>query len=421
MYCPKCGKKNLDHALFCEHCGEDLRDMTDPTEKMVWEDTSAGQFDEDVDRTSDFSPPPPSEAEKTRSILGISLILEGVVLAILMVILFLNLGETSSPQLAAEKTFVALTNGNVEEALRHMNVEDSPFTRPENLRKAWHSWAFDQVTSYRMKNPEDQGSGQEGDKVDIPIAYTSNALGGDHDIIFTMVKDPSAFILDNPWKLSSDLFIVENLEVIVPEGLSVRLDGEKLPFEGSRKEGDHIYYVIPQAFTGIHKLEVTTEDEATTVTNYYVDRENKTIRMDLDPVDDIPDSEAILETIRQNTKKIAKTFIEQGSFSSISSLFAEDRVDEIKKDYEDAFVNYEMSPFIQSFEVRSMDTRLDMEEKQVYISIDYRVHYYKISGNNDLVIRETRGQRDLVIHFQEENGSIKQTDLGLLVPLEYVQ
>lgn len=421
MYCPNCGKENPDHALFCASCGEDLRNLTDFTEEMVWEE---GQFDRAGEPVwaGDFSPEPKSAGEKKRSILGISLVLEGVVLAILLVILFLNLGQNRSPRLAAEKTFVALTNGNLDEALRHMDVKDSPFTRTENLRKAWHSWGFDQVTSYRIAGGKEEGAGVKADQVDIPISYTAKDLEGDHEVTLSMVKDPSTFFLDNPWKVSSDLFVVEDLEVVVPEGVSVRLDGEEPPLDGSRKEGDHICYVIPQAFTGIHELEMIAEDGAASdVANYYVDRDNKTILMGWDSGDDSSDGETILETIRENTEKIAKTFIEQGSFSSIRSLFAEDRVDEVKKSYEEAFANYEMLPFIQSFEVRSMEAHLDKEEKAVYLSMDYRVHYYTIPEDNKLDIRETRGQRDLVIHYEEENGVIKQANLSLAVPLEYVR
>ncbi|WP_304264066.1 zinc ribbon domain-containing protein [Kallipyga massiliensis] len=419
MYCPNCGKENPDHALFCASCGEDLRPLTDPTEEVVWEEGSSDWADEPA-WTEEFAPAPPVEREKKRSILGITLILEGVVLAILLVIIFLNLGQNRSPRLAAEKTFVALTNGNMEEALRHMDVKDSPFTRKENLRKAWHSWGFDQVTSYRIAGAKEEGAGVKADQVDIPISYTAKDLEGDHEVNFTMVKDPSALFLDNPWKVSSDLFVVEDLEVVVPEGVSVRLDGEEPPLDGSRKEGDHISYVIPQAFTGVHSLEIAKDNRAIQA-NYYVDRDNKTILMGWDSGDDSSDGETILETIRENTEKIAKTFIEQGSFSSIRSLFAEDWVDEVKKKYEEAFANYEMLPFIQSFEVRSMEAQLDKEEKVVNLSMDYRVRYYTIPEDNKLVIQETRGERDLVIHYEEENGTIKQADLGLAVPLEYVR
>lgn len=419
MYCPNCGKENPDHALFCASCGEDLRNLTDFTEEMVWEEGPFDRADEPV-WTGDFSPEPKSAVEKKRSILGISLVLEGVVLAILLVILFLNLGQNRSPRLAAEKTFVALTNGNLEEALRHMDVKDSPFTRMENLRKAWHSWGFDQVTSYRIAGAKEEGAGVKADQVDIPISYTAKDLEGDHEVTLSMVKDPSTFFLDNPWKVSSDLFVIEDLEVVVPEGVSVRLDGEEPPHEGARKEGDNISYLIPQAFTGVHSLEIAKDNRAIQA-NYYVDRDNKTILMGWDSGDDSSDGETILETIRENTEKIAKTFIEQGSFSSIRSLFAEDRVDEVKKSYEEAFANYEMLPFIQSFEVRSMEAHLDKEEKAVYLSMDYRVHYYTIPEENKLDIRETRGQRDLVIHYEEENGVIKQANLGLAVPLEYVR
>lgn len=423
MYCPNCGKENPDHALFCASCGEDLHSLTDPTEEVVWEEGPSEWVDEADDPIPDFAPDRPFEGEKKRSILGISLVLEGVVLAILLVIIFLNLGQNRSPRLAAEKTFVALTNGNIEEALRHMDVKDSPFTRKENLRKAWHSWGFDQVTSYHINTSGTEGGGGvKADQVDIPISYTAKDLDGNHEVNFTMVKDPSAFFLDNPWKVSSDLFVVEDLEVVVPEGVSVRLDGEEPPLDGSRKEGDHICYVIPQAFTGVHELEMISRGgTASDIANYYVDRDNKIIRMDLNPVDDGPDGETILETIRENTEKIAKTFIEQGSFSSIRSLFAEDRVDEVKKKYEEAFANYEMLPFIQSFEVRSMEAQLDKEEKVVYLSMDYRVRYYTIPEDNKLVIQETRGERDLIIHYEEEDGTIKQADLGLAVPLEYVR
>lgn len=420
MYCPNCGKENPDHALFCASCGEDLRSLIDPTEEVVWEEGPSEWTDEGYDPIPDFAPDRPFEGEKKRSILGISLVLEGVVLTILLVILFLNLGQNRSPRLAAEKTFVALTNGNLEEALRHMDVKDSPFTRKENLRKAWHSWGFDQVTSYRIAGPKEEGGDVKADQVDIPISYTAKDLEGDHEVTLSMVKDPSAFFLDNPWKVSSDYFFVKDLEVIVPEGVSVRLDGEEPPLDRSRKEGDHISYLIPQAFTGVHSLEIAKDDRAIQA-NYYVDRDNKTILMGWDSGEDSLDGETILKTIRENIEKIAKTFIEQGSFSSIRSLFAEDRVDEVKKKYEEAFANYEMLPFIQSFEVRSMDAQLDKEEQVVYLSMDYRVRYYTIPEDNKLVIQETRGERDLIIHYEEENGTIKQADLGLAVPLEYVR
>lgn len=438
MYCPNCGRENVDKALFCEYCGEDLRevnaqDIDEPVEPAgepedFYDDTAAySDFpQDDFSNDSYYEQTYPVKRNKIPA-LAVSLILEGIVLAILLVMVFLNIGQTKSPRLAAEKTFIALANRDVETAYHQFLLEEGPFTDLESFRKALSERGIGQVTSYRLESAEemsakeDQENSADEEAERVSIYYTSKNSAFEQEEDLKMVKDPSASFLENPWKWEPDILLVEDLTLLLPQGETASLDGKDLATYAAGKEEDHDRYVIPQVFSGIHTLEVEKKNGQRQTIDYYVDRQNDVIRLDRNPLAEEGNRAAILKTIEEDSQKIVKAIMERKPFSAIESLFVADRRDYVKDHYETYLKRTEESPAIQSYEIKEMKAQFGLSDEEVYLSIDGILNCYDLTEDNRVEVKPVPFMTRTEIRLREEDGVYKHEELESFLPLNYQQ
>lgn len=456
MYCPKCGNKNLDDACFCEYCGEDLRKLSknkDSYINPIYTNDQVGRIDDQVDRAYDeedgrynkeeyyqepayqdnyeeeayqegFSQWTKPEGDQSYQdmnlqvkkssfpLLGISLIFEVLVLIALLAFFFIKLPKFKTPEQAAEKAFVALVNGDIEEANKMILKKDSPFTKVDKMKEASKSWAFEQVTAYHIEMGENDGEGQEKK---ILINATMGADGSKTTEQMPMLKDSNAFILDNPWKLDASFLMAEEVEILVPSTTVVKLDGVDLTPYRSRPDGEYDRYVIPQLFFGVHTLTYQDQRGESHSLNYYVCSENKTIRLNNEGNFSAEEKNLFLNMVGSNLRRISDALINGDEFYNIKDIFATENINNIEAEYNKQLEAYMNQDPYKSFEVRSIKANIDPVTYKVNLSINYNVSRYVFTRGQAINWKERSGNEDLSIQFVKEKGNWKQAELGLLL------
>ena len=104
MFCPECGKKNVENAQFCEHCGAKIA--------------------EEVKVNLPKKPRKPVNKKKVIIICILSLVV------LILLIGGIILSDNYKPSKVAEDYFVALMNDDTDELYKYIDVDEATELRP---------------------------------------------------------------------------------------------------------------------------------------------------------------------------------------------------------------------------------------------------------------------------------------------------
>lgn len=277
MFCPNCGKEDLENNKFCMYCGAELIDNQNFDEERPGEQFS--QFTQALTPklkafasklkalAVKLAPKAKVLLQKGKALAGTAWqflkahkkvsIPAGAVLAVLIVLsLFVN--ALFTPERTAKNYFRAVVEANADLAYSSVDMVNSPFTGRDAFRAFWQDhYTERELYNYTVTEMETHGGSDEKH----PMEYAYNFyyyLRGDsqpHNMTVTVVKDSRrAFLLFDSYKVIPN-FIAANYEVVVPAQSTVTLDGVALADPTTEEGADH--YSIPALFEGQYELSVS--------------------------------------------------------------------------------------------------------------------------------------------------------------------
>ena len=263
MFCPECGTKNDDTALFCENCGTKLQQKEQSQEQMSNQQTN-------VKTMVGVSRQPMSR--KTKSILVV------LVIAIIASIVFSVVGKkVTSPEKIALNYFKDVANANWEKVYTYYDLSESEFVNKESFTKAVEKKDKIEYLNYAIKNDTDLSSlldksasnstnneKQQGITRNITIEYAaknSSETSLHYNVKLVKTAKKKLLFFDD-WKVVPEDMIAKNYFIKTIKDIDVKLDGIKLSDKYlSDDENDSSYdskldiYKIPSIFSGNHKIE----------------------------------------------------------------------------------------------------------------------------------------------------------------------
>ena len=315
MFCPECGSKNDDNAVFCRNCGTSLQN-TETTAQASSSAKKAGLSSND------------------------KILLIELFIALLSIVLFifmynLHFSAKSTAAKYAEAVFEADWNTLYDT----LYIEDSDdFTTKE---------AF--VTA--------QSLNAQAEKQYISILDVKKLSGGfsnkAYRVSYRLENQPDSMTIELKrkglaWKVSENPYLSPNYMITVPAGASVSLD--TIAVSGSLKPSEKIKgfdtYVIPQVFGAAHFVELSGGElaDSSQLFSYY----------------DSGDSESNLQAsviTAQYNKETIETVMKQGGtdLKEILESAASNKKFSDVKAFEDTFDTYK-EDMINAYEYLRDDT-----------------------------------------------------------------
>lgn len=393
MFCPECGFKNEDGAVFCAGCGAKLQ-VVSPQEDHVQGgyaqgDDAWGNFEQNADMQEsygqnegdDFFDDLPEEP-KAASPINKLLIVEAAA-AVLFIILFLVVYNVQySAKATAEKYVKSVFENEWNKVYDTMLVEeDSDFLTKQ---------AF--VTAQTIEDA--------GDPQDVEIRKVSKRSGG-----FTSKKYSVRYRTDEGlnkmdlelrrkglgWKVEADGYIMDNYTVSVPEGADVVVD--KIRVSGNltpvKKIDGFDTYVIPEVFGRTHYVEVSGEE---------LENQGQLLVWDSEAGMDVTDSIVtsgyseetvgkVMEQAEEDLKEIFgaastnKRFSEVSALNDMSDEKKEDAINEYEYLRDTKFGNGSSSYKLTKYQITNgeMNGNIITEDEENLIQVELKGNYRYVS------------------------------------------
>ncbi|MCI5553158.1 MAG: zinc-ribbon domain-containing protein [Tenericutes bacterium] len=362
MFCGECGTKNKSGAQFCENCGAKLQ--TPKKEVTVKE-----------------KKPMTKKQKMTAGIIA--------VVAVLVIGLFVFLGNLTSPKTIAEKLFKASVDYDFDTIYEYLDVEDSNFTSKEMFKKVMAKDA-DEDNKPVLVNYTVGNSVLSDDKMSTTVTITYMLKDEDEsdtmDIKLVKSKDKKWLFFDN-WKVNvNGVSVTKNYEIKVLKGSKVKLEDIELTqqyLDSEKSSSDYDVYVIPSIFEAKYDIVVTLPigvESKDTIRVY--DGSKYTYRLSLSDL-----SEEVKENLKTASKTSLQTLydgVKDGkSFDDISSSFTYDNADlsKLKKAYSNLVSGIGTSQKLTSITFKEITlSSLDIDSNgklEVYLkaTFDYSISY----------------------------------------------
>lgn len=266
MFCPECGKKNKEVALFCEFCGSKIQaeeigrrsDSSTGIEKSFPAASAPGtgyQMPE-MSYREQTNPQMAGALKKKTWSKGKKIIALELVILALAVFGFYKLGsEYYSLESTAVEYLRDVHGENYSSAYHRLRVGENPFLSLEMFHKVASEWSDPSAVGFKASQTESLGSDEYAVLVDI--TYES---GDVYPYQIELVKeDKKAFLIFDQWKVEPT-FLVYNYQVEVPYGTKVSLNGISLDSKYVSDENEYrTLYVIPEIFNGAYDVSVTMD------------------------------------------------------------------------------------------------------------------------------------------------------------------
>ena len=374
MFCPECGKKNVEGAQFCEHCGAKI-----------------------AEESKTVSPPKPRKPMKKKTIIIISVC---VALVVILVAGGLILSNNFKPSKIATDYFVALMNGDTDKIYDYINVPDSEFTTKKIFKEVVDAEKEDLV-NYQVVKEE---KSTDGLSAQVTISYTLEGRTNPLESTIYLIKDKNnkMLIFDN-WKISDGSSLVgEDYEFTVFKDASVKLEGVEVPEKYKEESSSSRYdtYVIPAIFKGEYDAEVTLKSGLKTT-----DKLNTAgYDSSLTSFELSKDTEKELATsVKDYTSKLYKAALEQKSF------------DDIKKDYE--YKNADLDDLEDAYDY--FVSSIKNSGLTAFTLTDAEVDRYSINSDGYLYVTATIDYKYTVKSYFSDETVSKSDDDTVYLTFDY--
>lgn len=384
MICQKCGMSNREDALFCEYCG--------------------GKIEMPVGRS----------AAGKKIVLAVEL----VAIVLLFFLCFRNVSGLFSAEKVGERYFVAMANGDWEEAYAMLEVEESEFINAKTYRQANAAKAFPQMNGYSVRKQTDLKENLLG--TTIVITYRQKGDSTDYTYQAPLNRQSGKkYLLFDEWKVSPDQQIAKDCTIQAPQGASVSVDGIMLAQSYlTESQGGFDCYTIPAIFNGVHEVTVTMEG---------MESETGSFDTAYDSRYSITDMRVAKETLEKTVElsgnalqQVYGAALQGSAYSAVSALFTADPdagIEESYRDFMEGMQNDEYSR-IEAIDMSNISGTASsyMEDGKAVIEVDvpfdYKLDYSYQDWDNAQKSDTYSSSDNVTFYFINENGSWVLNNLG---------
>lgn len=369
MYCGECGTKNEKDAKFCENCGAALEQEEEKKEGKREKKPAAK------------ARKPISKSKK---------ILIGVICAVvvLLIVGFLVLKNSVSPNAVANAYFKAFADQDLDTMYQYSDLDDSEFTTKDRFIEYYSN--DDQASlakSIKNFNITDVEYSKNSLTAEVDISYTTSRGSKRMTLELHKTTDKKYLVFDE-WKvvLPEEDF-TEDFTLYVPEGSEVNFGGVTLDESYLDETSDgYDSYVIPALFNMDYEVTVTLPVGFEITETVSADNYNNPTWIDFDE-DSLSDEDfnTIKKQIKADMNLLYSSAIGQQDWSSISDNFGkdasdlEDAYDDLKNDVSGGYFSSALSSF-EATDIRSIDS-IYFEDgiMEVDFTVDYK--YTPVDGD----------------------------------------
>lgn len=432
MFCPNCGAKCEDDALFCESCGTSLAEAArelasvqpEQTNENVRENehleaeaasttgTETGQVQQVESSRNQEAPqtggqqfngqqyagqpvgapmygqPMPPKPKKrfklSKPLIGI---LAAVAVIMIAAVVFVCVGlSATNYKKTAEKYVKACVSGDYETAYGYMNLPESEFLSLEVYKQINGDAKTSEISEIEA---QDSYSGGTSIVKPLDIKYTLKNGGSDWTFL-TMEKTEGNYLLFfKKYKVSAEDIIAKDVMIKVPEGMKLTLNGvevtdQYVKEEYKNKSTGYVYYEIPYLFQGGNKVVVSGDniEEYSEEMDVAYDEQSCYISNSALKV-----KENVLNTLKEQAKqdleKIAAAGLANKEFSEISSLAAATYKNKAESSYRSDVKNTLHSNSREVSELKMNDIKTSINSTGYQISTE-GLQYIKVSVSYSL-------------------------------------
>ena len=424
MFCPNCGTKNDDEALFCEACGTPLREVEAPEEQAipgydtpeqppvneepVWQQ---GQEQQPVTDNGTFWQEPPysdpgyyggqpsggsvQKQKKPFPKLLIAVIAEAVIAIGLIVGLVKVIGDRFSPETTARNYWEAAMNHEWGKAYDYCSFPDSDLLTRQMYVNAnanntetvdYDSVKVVDASEEARESMDDLSSllgSEESDQTenidsgDVKVYTIEYRLKGSEEKNYSYVtvtkSDEKRFLFWDDWKVTSSDSWASGVQMTIPENAEMSLNGVQADSSDAVVEDGMKTITIPYLFTGEYQLTVTEEgmedyNSILPVYSYGVDESY---------IELIPSQETVDQVAAQagdDIKKVVESALEGKDFSEVEDCFTEDAISEgyVAEDYANPVESLRgdgEDSGVVTLQLNNMNIELDSQPSSSYIDL----------------------------------------------------
>ena len=362
MFCPNCGKANLDDSNFCEDCGTLLVDNT-----VAFDQSGAPAYPEATDETPAAPAAPPftmPEIDIKKFFNEKKTIIIPVLAAIVAVVAFMIVGSSlSSPDRVAKKYFKAVTTNDYEAIYESLAVPDNEIINKDSFVKYMEADyeangnSFEGVTNYKVEQLRTQQSNMSagggfnlfGDKnqmtsqqsdekpddrtLEYEVSIVDRMTGNEstHQLILVKQEKKVLFFFDT-YKVSSKDYIVTNVVIRTDKKGTMKIDGAATKVK-PRKIDNYYTYTFSAFYKGEHKLEFVTDLFDTYKTSFSTYNSNEELNFDPDLILKESIQTQLKDKANEDYVAFYTTALNQKNFSSLNIACTDDFKDNLKDRY----------------------------------------------------------------------------------------
>lgn len=346
MFCPNCGNKNEDDALFCGSCGTRLiqaQTVSEPEQQQTVPQPQAMPQQQAVSQPQAmqqqqyYMPVQPKEKKPFRvNKLVVATSIMAVVF-IASVVVFVVIGNnTYSAKAVASDYFKAVHNNDWDTAYDMLDISESEFINKDLYIKAMSDKADARVSKYAVKITDENSV-----EANASVVYRATGTDGSGTDEFTLNRQKGRqFLLFKSWKVSSSSVIAKDFQISVPKGAELYMDGELVDESYiSDDDGYNVSYIIPKLFKGEHTLNIAAGDYKSNVEKYDVTYDNDYYGISSVNIDEKSQKE-IIDTAYGYLEQIIDASTGGKQFTEIEDIFTEDAKEDAANEYDSYFAHY---------------------------------------------------------------------------------
>lgn len=433
MFCPNCGTKNEDDALFCGACGTPLREISGPENPGAQAENLYGrqmrqeqqmQGEQDLQNgqpprqgESVYTDMPvqkkPAQHRKLPGLLFVVIAEAAAAILLIAGIVWIN-GKRFSPEKVAEDYWKAVMDCEWGKAYDFCSFPDSDLltrqmyvnvnegndekTDYESVRVIRASQGADiqadEGLELLLGNGEsakaDKGTSESGDVRQYTVEYRVKGSSENSYTSLTLAKTKKRnFLFWDDWKVTSSESWVKDAQIIIPENAGITLNGVKVDASGAEVSDGLKTITIPYLFTGQYQMSVTEEgmedyNQMLNVTSYGIEEPMVTL---------VPSKETVGEVAGKagsDIEKIIGSALTGKTFDEIEDCFTENAVLEnsVKENYEElvkGLAGDGKTSGIISLELSNMKFELSSQPSsgaiEFYLEMDRKETYHTYWGD----------------------------------------
>lgn len=445
MFCPNCGTKNDDEALFCCNCGTRLV-MDEPQETPAQPEVTLAQesasAEPEVTPVQESAPVQPQQAfgqqpvqfegqipkqqpvnkkpvQFPKSIIAIAAAGVAVVAAI---IIFVCVGKNVTDYKKTAKQYVkAVAECEWNDAYSLINLPDGEFLTKEAFINVHSDVTGEKVSKMAADDIVSTYSKMPGNKA-VKVGYITDS-GMQYNDVYLTVANKHYMLFFKKYKVSAENLVVKDITVKVPKGLTLYINdtivGDGYKTDASKSDSSSAdEYVIPYLFYGKNDIKVTGDFIEDYTTQLYAAYDEDTFTVGTYNVKYVNSKLEELKTqAKTDVDAIVSAVQAKKDYSAISDRVCNEEKKNLESTYKNIYDSYNdkyktVSDLkISKFTASITDTsfRVDSDDGCPTVKVSIKIGYtYKIQySGSDKANDKNNTNNSAYIYYKYEDGNWK--------------